>query len=85
MEGRRTRTQSARLQQQNSSTPRGSPVEQRMAFFFSFLYFWPLYEFFDKYYDHVFVQKKSAHLTEGIRDCHITPIKIDMEYNRRNT
>ena len=37
-------------------------------------------EFFDKYYEHIFMQNKSAHLTEGIRDCHITPVKIDMDF-----
>ena len=37
-------------------------------------------EFFEKYYDHVFIKNKNAHLTEGIRDCHITPVKIDMDF-----
>merc|ERR1712196_692918 len=37
-------------------------------------------EFFKKYYQHVFVKKLPAHLTEGIRDCEITPIKIDLDF-----
>ena len=37
-------------------------------------------EFFKKYYQHVFVKKLPAYLTEGIRDCNITPIKIDLDF-----
>ena len=37
-------------------------------------------EFFDKYYEHVFENKLPAHLTEGIRDCPITPVKIDIDF-----
>lgn len=37
-------------------------------------------EFFEKYYKHVFEEKLSAHLTEGIKDCQITPVKIDLDF-----
>lgn len=36
-------------------------------------------EFMELYYQHVFVSKYPAHLTEGIRDCEYTPIKIDFD------
>ena len=37
-------------------------------------------EFFNKYYDHVFVKNLPAYLTEGIRDCVVTPVKIDLDF-----
>ena len=39
-----------------------------------------LEEFTEHYYDHIFVKKKTCHLTEGQKDCIITPIKIDLDF-----
>ena len=39
-----------------------------------------LNEFYSKYYEHVFTNGLLAHLTEGIRDCEVTPIKIDLDF-----
>jgi len=39
-------------------------------------------EFFEKYYDHVFDKELQAHLTEGIRDCDVTPVKIDLDFRQ---
>ena len=41
-----------------------------------------LEDFFGLYYDHVFNKKLPAHLTEGIRDCPITPVKIDLDFRK---
>ena len=38
-----------------------------------------LEEFQNLYHNHVFVDGKPAQLTEGIKDCPITPIKIDID------
>ena len=37
-------------------------------------------KFHEYYYDHVFVKKRKAYLTEGIKDLEITPIKIDLDF-----
>ena len=39
-----------------------------------------LNDFFNIYYNHVFVNKQQAYLTEGIRDCYVTPVKIDLDF-----
>ena len=36
-------------------------------------------KFIDVYHDHVFKKGLKAYLTEGIRDCGVTPIKIDID------
>ena len=38
-----------------------------------------LEEFQKLYYEHVFVEGKPAQLTEGIKDCLFTPVKIDID------
>ena len=38
-----------------------------------------LEEFHTLYYNHVFVENKPAQMTEGIKDCLFTPIKIDID------
>ena len=38
-----------------------------------------LEEFQKLYYEHVFVEGKPAQLTEGIKDCPYTPVKIDID------
>ena len=38
-----------------------------------------LEEFYTLYYNHVFVENKPAQMTEGIKDCMFTPIKIDID------
>ena len=39
-------------------------------------------EFFEKYYEHIFIKKLPCHLTEGIRDCEVTPVKIDLDFRK---
>jgi len=38
-----------------------------------------LEEFQTLYYNHIFVEGKKAQLTEGIKDCTFTPVKIDID------
>lgn len=39
-------------------------------------------EFYKYYHDHVWIKNLSCHLTEGIRDCDITPVKIDLDFRK---
>jgi len=39
-------------------------------------------KFHDIYNNHVFLKGLKAYLTEGIRDCQVTPIKIDLDFRK---
>jgi len=41
-----------------------------------------LEEFYEKYYDHTFIKNIGCYLTEGIKDCEVTPVKIDLDFRK---